>query len=66
MRKRRTNIERLCDVLSEMGIRTTVVGNAEEKRGLVFQALCAIEKARRDAVKEIDRISGNAKRLTSR
>ena len=66
MRMRRTNIEGLCDALNEMGIKTSILGSATKKNDLVSQALRETEKARRRAVKEIVRISGNAKRPTSR
>ena len=66
MRKRRTNIEGLCDALNEMGIKTSILGSATTKNNLVSQALRETEKARRRAVKEIVRISGNAKRPPSR
>jgi len=60
MRKRATNLDRLCDVLNELGIRTTNVTPTSRR-----PSKPQIEKARRRSLKEITRISGNAKRLTS-
>jgi hypothetical protein len=66
MSKHRTNIEGLCDTLNAVGIKTSILGRTEAKHNLLSRSLRATEKARRDAAKEIDRISRNAKRLTSR
>ncbi len=66
MRKHRSNIEGLCDALNEIGIETSIVGSAAPKDSLIAQAIHKTEKARRPKVKEIGRISGNAKRLTSK
>ena len=66
MRKRRTNIEGLCDALNEIGINTSIPGGTATKHNLISRSLRETEKARRRAVKEIARISGNAKRPTSR
>ena len=65
MRRRPTNLEGLCDALNGMGIRTTVIGRTEAKPN-EQQTSRSVEKARRKSLTEIGRISGNAKRLTSR
>ena len=65
-KRHRTNIEGLCDALNEMGIRTSIPGDAAPKDNLISRSLRETEKARRRAVKEISRISGNAKRGTSK
>jgi hypothetical protein len=65
MKRDRTNIEGLCDALNQIGIRTTIPGGTEAKPK-EKQTSRSVEKARRRAVKEISRISGNAKRLISR
>lgn len=62
MRKGQINTERLCDVLNEMGIKTSIPGGVTTKHNLLSRSLSATEKARRLAVKEIGRISGNVKR----
>lgn len=65
MKKRRTNADRLCDVLNDMGIRTTNLGGTPRKLDKV-RTPPLIEKTRRRALKEIFRIADNAKRLTSK
>ena len=65
MRRRSTNLEQLCDALNGMGIRATVIGPGEAKSDEKHTTR-AVEKARRKSLIEIARISGNAKRLTSR
>jgi len=65
MRKRPTNIDGLCDTLNAMGIRTTMLGCTEAKPNET-QISRSVKKTRRRALKEISRISANAKRLTSR
>lgn len=65
MKRRRTNIEGLCDALNGMGIRTTNLDRTASKAGLI-PTVRQVEKARRRSLKEIYRISRNAKRLTSR
>lgn len=66
MRKRRTNADRLCDVLNDMGIRATNLGGTPRKPDKVRTPPPRIEQTRRRALKEIFRISDNAKRLTSK
>ena len=65
MKKRRTNADRLCDVLNDMGIRATNLGATPRKQDKE-RTPQPVEKARRRALKEIFRISDNAKRLTSK
>ena len=65
-KRRRTNIEGLCDALNEMGIKTSIVRSVATKDSLIAQAIRKTENVRLRAVKEISRISGNAKRFTSR
>ena len=65
MKRRPTNLEGLCDALNGMGIRTTVIGRTEAKL-TEKQTGRSVKKARRRMLKEIGRISGNAKRLTSK
>jgi hypothetical protein len=66
MKRDRTNIEGLCDALNEMGIKTSIVRSVATKDSLIAQAIRKTENVRLRAVKEISRISGNAKRFTSR
>jgi hypothetical protein len=66
MRKRQSNTQGLCDALNALGIKTSIPEGFTPERNLVLRALRVTEKARRVAAKEIDRISGKAKRLTSR
>jgi hypothetical protein len=65
-KRHRTNIEGLCDALNEMGIKTSIVRSVATKDSLIAQAIRKTENVRLRAVKEISRISGNAKRFTSR
>ena len=65
MRRVPTNIEGLCDALNAIGIRTTVIGPAEAEPN-ELQTSRTLERARRKSLKEIARISGNAKRFASR
>lgn len=65
MRRRLTNIDGLCDALNAMGIRTTILDSTASTSGKV-NSVRQVEKARRQSLKEISRISRNAKRLTSR
>jgi hypothetical protein len=65
-KRRRTNIERLCDALNEMGIKTSIPRSIATKDSLVAQAIRKTENARRQAVKEIGRISNNACKCRSK
>ena len=65
-KRRRTNIEGLCDALNEMGIKTSIVGSVATKDSLIAQAIRKTENARRRAVNEISPILRNAKGVTSR
>ncbi len=66
MKERSTNIEGLCEALNALGIKTSIPSGAATKHNLVSRSLRETDKARRRAVKEIGRISGNAKRFTSK
>ncbi len=65
MRKRPTTTDRLCDALNEMGIQTSIPGGTATNDNLISRSLRETETARRQALKEIARISGIAKRLAS-
>lgn len=65
MSTRPTNIEGLCDALNKMGIRATVISRTRAKPNEQPTSRL-VEKARRRTLKEIARISGNVKRLTTK
>lgn len=66
MRNRPTTTERLCAALNEMGIRISIPEGVATRHNLISLSLRETEKARRQAAKEISRISGNATRRPSR
>jgi hypothetical protein len=66
MTERRSDPERLVEVLNQTGIRTSIAGGLAPKDNLVSQAIRVTEEARKTADKEIARIAGNAKRPTSK
>ena len=62
MKDMRSTTERLCDMLNEMGIRTTIVGREEAKSDMRPNS-GEVESAHRQALEEITRIGRNSKRF---
>ena len=61
MNRRRSNIEKLCDALNELGIKASMV-TCQDKASKEEQIGRSAEMARQRAIAEISRISASAKR----